>query len=239
MKIGLKEIVSQYLSSSDMSSHAFQRLYQIGIRGVREFNTDIFGAVKTVLLDVAPNKTVEFPEDCVTYLKVGYLDVNGNLICFARQRSFNHCHEENILSNSGRINSDFHNVWVNYYGENGFVNIAGSGSVFGTVGYTVEEEKNYIRLESGFSKSQIALEYISTGLDCDLDDYMIDVRASECFVCYIRWKDSQDNRKKFGRNEIEQLKREYYREKKLAKIKINPVRIADMQNVVQPNALLI
>jgi hypothetical protein len=82
VKIGLKTIIAELIDSKDSGSHEFRRLYNIGVRGVREFNTDVVGTFTTVLLDVAPNKTAALPEDYVAFSKVGIINDKGEILSF-------------------------------------------------------------------------------------------------------------------------------------------------------------
>lgn len=78
MKIGLKKIVANYLNTEDLTSHQFLRLYNIAKWGLdTEFNLDITGKLKTVILEVNPNKTVDLPCDYVSYTKIGQINSRG------------------------------------------------------------------------------------------------------------------------------------------------------------------
>ena len=79
-RIGLKTIVAELIDSKDSSSHEFRRMYNIGVRGVREFNTDIVGNFSTKLLDVNANKTADLPEDYVNYSKMGVINEKGEIV---------------------------------------------------------------------------------------------------------------------------------------------------------------
>ena len=71
------------------------------------------------------------------------------------------------------------------------------------------------------------LEYLSDGYDELADDYKIDVRAEEAFICYLRWKQATDLIKKFSASQIREYKNEYYRERKLAKMRINKALVSE------------
>ena len=85
MKVKLKELIGQYLSSADQSSHEFLRLWNIGVKGMKlEFNLDVTGSLKTVLLDVNANKTVELPCDYISYSKIGVMNHQGEVVTYKR-----------------------------------------------------------------------------------------------------------------------------------------------------------
>ena len=55
-KIGLKTLVAELIDAKDSSSQEFRRLYNIGVRGLREFNSDVVGTFVTALLPVKKNR---------------------------------------------------------------------------------------------------------------------------------------------------------------------------------------
>ena len=74
---------------------------------------------------------------------------------------------------------------------------------------------------------EMLLEYLSDGYDELADDYKIDVRAEEAFICYLRWQQAIDLIKKFSASQIREYKNEYYRERKLAKMRINKALVSE------------
>jgi len=254
MNIPLKTIIANFISSADLSEHQFMRLWNIGVMGARSFNLDISGRFKTVLLDVAANKTADLPTDYLTLSKLGVLNANGEVIPFRQNTALNALHAEytdqldnrntypaidpiNALTSPTR----FPFIWLNFTvsGSEGY-HLFGLGSGTGTVGeYKIDEECRTIFLSSDWPYSQIVLEYLSDGYDSECDDFVIDVKAEEAMMSYIRWKNAQDNRKKYSTGDVQYYKREFYNQKRLAKMRLNPVNISDMQAVFRSNIKLV
>lgn len=242
-KIPLKTIVAEFLDSSDQSSHQFRRLYNIGVRGMREFNMDIMGSFKTVVLDINPNKTAELPCDYLSYSKVGVINDKGEIATFKRNDQISLYGGMNFDSGNRdaglpEITSigDFTNpssypfLYYNFWSGGTSYNLFGLNSGTAVIGtFTIDDDNGIILFGNDMEYGQIVLEYLSDG--CEDEDYMVDVRASEAFVCYMRWKQSQDLVKKFPANVVREYKREYYRERKLAKMRINKVVISEIQDV--------
>jgi hypothetical protein len=82
-----------------------------------------------------------------------------------------------------------------------------------------------------FKWDKVLLEYLGDGFDCDCEDYMIDTRAGEALLAYMRWKSALDMPKKFGQAMIREYKSEYISEKKKAKMRINKINIADFDDM--------
>lgn len=241
-KKSVKKIVGEFLDSSDQSSHQFRRLYNIAARGMEEFTMDITGTFKTVVLDVSANKTVALPCDYVNYSKIGVINDKGEIATFKRNDQLSNYNAgidyinnrsqgaPTIESIGNWVNpTSFPFLYYNYWSSGISYNLFGLNSGTAQIGsYKLDEENGVILLGTNTDYAQIVLEYLSDGLDEAECDYFVDFRASEAFLCYIRWKNATDLRKKFTQTEIREYKREYYRERKLAKMRINRVIISEL-----------
>jgi len=241
MTRGLRQIIAQFLDSADQSSHQFRRLYNIGVRGCKEFNLDITGQFKTVLLPVNPNKTVTLPQDYLTYSKMGIVNERGEIITFTKNEQLSQYHAiytQQVERNEGvpeltTIGNyvaplPYPYLYSNYWNGGTSYNLFGLNS--GTANITefdIDEGAGVILLNQHTRYEEMLLEYLSDGYDELADDYKIDVRAEEAFICYLRWKQATDLIKKFSASQIRDYKNEYYRERKLAKMRINKALVSE------------
>ena len=241
MTRGLRQIIAQFLDSADQSSHQFRRLYNIGVRGCREFNLDITGQFKTVLLPVNPNKTVTLPQDYLTYSKMGIVNERGEIITFTKNEQLSQYHAiytQQVERNEGvpeltTIGNyvaplPYPYLYSNYWNGGTSYNLFGLNS--GTANITefdIDEGAGVILLNQHTRYEEMLLEYLSDGYDELADDYEIDVRAEEAFICYLRWKQATDLIKKFSASQVREYKNEYYRERKLAKMRINKALVSE------------
>jgi hypothetical protein len=245
MKIGLKKIVAELIDSKDSGSHEFRRLYNIGVRGIREFNTDITGTFVTKLLDVKANKTVELPDDYISYSKVGIINEKNEIVTLRFNNQLSDYNFSNELKNerfegvprvtsitnpSVPISSPF--VFYNFFISNQSYNLFGIGGAGQNIGeYKIDEDCGVIILGATFQYEKVLLEYLSDGMDCDADDYMVDSRASEALLAYIRWKSALDMPKKFGQGMIRDYKAEYKSERLKAKMRINKIVVSEFEDI--------
>lgn len=245
MKIPLKQITAELIDSKDSSSHEFRRLYNIGVRGIREFNTDITGTFVTKLLDVRANKTVELPEDYISYSKVGIINEKGEIITFRKNNQLSTFNENHTLKSerfedvpkvtsitnpSVPLSSPY--VFYNFFISNQSYNLFGIGGGGQNLGeYKVDEECGVIVLGSSFQYDKILLEYLSDGMDCEADDYMVDSRASEALLAYMRWKSALDMPKKYNQGIIREYKSEYKSERLKAKMRINKIVVSEFEDI--------
>jgi hypothetical protein len=244
MKIKLKEIIGQFLNSADQSSHEFLRLWNMGVWGMKtEFNLDITGVMKTVLLPVNANKTVDLPCDYISYSKIGVLNAKGEVVTYKRNDQLAKINKnkpsrlDGAPTDGSFYDSYLNNPYYNYY----YFNYTTSGSSYhlygldsGTVTlgtYTVDDSAKivYLGIENSY-ETQIVLEYLSDGYSENMDDYEIDVQAAEAMLCYLRWNDSKDS-KKYGSGEVQMNMKAYYNQKRLAKMRINKFVLNEMNDI--------
>lgn len=237
----LRDIVKNYIYSKDSSIHDFARLYNLASWGIKtEFNLDVWGGIKTVLLDVNANKTAELPCDYIGFSKIGVTNGKGEFVCFKRNEQLTEYHSEYFQTNSRTAGvptiNNFEQLSVNGdtlfdYNNFLFLNYAYSGTSFNLFGlgsgtvdygeYKINERSKIITFNPYFQYDNVLLEYLSDCSDEETGDYEVDVRAAEAVKCYVRWQDAIDIRKKYSQGTILSLKREFYNQKRLAKMRIN------------------
>lgn len=245
MKIPLKQIIAELIDSRDSSSHEFRRLYNIGVRGIREFNTDVVGTYTTKLLDVNANKTVDLPDDYVTYSKLGIINEKGEIVTLRlnnqlstynigrdlKSERFEDVPKITALTNPS-IPYSYPFVFFNFFISNQSFNLFGLGGGGQNMGdYKFDEECGVIVLGPNFKYEKILLEYLSDGMDCDANDYMVDSRAAEALLAYVRWKSSLDMPKKYGQGIIREYKAEFKSERLKAKMRINKFNVAEFEDM--------
>jgi hypothetical protein len=245
MKIPLKQIIAELIDSKDSSSHEFRRLYNIGVRGIREFNTDVVGTFTTKLLDVNANKTVDLPDDYITYSKIGIINEKGEIVTLRLNNQlsgYNDTHDlkadrfEGVPKITAVTNPSipysYPFVFYNFFISNQSYNLFGLGGGGQNIGdYKVDDEHGVIILGPHFQYDKILLEYLGDGMDCDANDYMVDSRAAEAILAYVRWKSSLDMPKKYGQGIIREYKAEFKSERLKAKMRINKINVSDFDDI--------
>jgi len=233
--IGLRQLVAEFLDSADQSSHQFRRMYNIGVRGSRAFNLDITGQMITVLLPVNVNNTVNLPVDYLTYSKMGIINERGEIITFTKNEQLSQYHA--IYQNETDRNAGvpelttignyvaplpYPYLYSNYWWGGTSYTLFGLNSGTAQIcDFDIDEGAGVILLNPKNKYPEILFEYLSDGYDETADDYQINSMAEEAFICYLRWKNSTDMVKKFSAGQVREYKNEYYREMRLAKMRIN------------------
>lgn len=239
MNINIREIVGQFLNSSEQSSHQFMRLYNMAVWGLKtEFNLDIVGRLVTRIIEVEPNKTAPLPSDYIAYSKLGVLNERGEVVTFKRNSGLS-----NILYGKNRTpdgtlvrgsvdplllqcNSPY---YYGFYDSDVSYTLFGLNSGTQTIGeYNIDEGSKTIFLSPDNHYTSLVLEYLSSGCYDEDEEFEVPVTAAEAMIAYLRWNNAKDQRKKFGFNEVMGLKREFYREKRLAKMRINKANLQEI-----------
>lgn len=242
-KISIKQLVLEYLNSKDEGDDRFRRLYRIAsLQGMRKFNMDITGEFKTVLLSISPNHTVPFPEDYLDYSMVGVVNSCGEGVPLRHNEDIVPIKQAflasknaivgvptlpNTVQQFGIPGGPF--FWLNYQNGSEYFHLYGVGGGPATVGeFSVDDNARCFLINPGFPYDSILVEYLTNGFDCECNNYMIHTFAADAFMAWLRWKDNID-KKGVSQATIRGLKLEWAAEKKMAKMRLNPVRVSEME----------
>jgi len=126
------------------------------------------------------------------------------------------------------------NYYYNYYYQGTSYNLFGADSGTPEVGsYKLDEGNGLIILDVHNHYSQVVLEYMSDGYDENSDDYEIDVKAEQAFMAFLRWKNAIDLRKKFSPRDVRDFRVDYYRERRMAAVRINQFILNELQDAAR------
>lgn len=245
-KVSIKQLISEYLNSKDEGSDRFRRLYRIAtLKGVREFNMDITGQFRTVLLYVNANHTVPFPDDYLDYSMIGIVNEQGEAVPLKHNEDIAPIKQAFLtqldavtqtpkLPNAIEyINTPgFPFFWLNYQWGGSWMHLYGLPGGRPKIGeFSVDDRARCFLINPHFKYDSILVEYLTNGYDCDCQDYMIHSFASIAFDQWLRWQDIIDNRKKASRADVEYERIRYGVEKKKAKLRLNQAHVNEMQDV--------
>jgi hypothetical protein len=135
------------------------------------------------------------------------------------------------------------------YTNDAYQNFSSNGSMFNLFGvrsnmeyngeFKVDDANGLILLDNDYSYDYIILEYLSNPTqDTDL---VIPIQAQEALIAWIRWKDIESMPASRRANQGEKItrKREYYRWRKIARARLNPLRLWDTNEVIRLNNNLV
>lgn len=186
----------------DLKDYAFRdhrRLLHLAAQGFTELNMFVINNVKSVLLPINENFTVDLPDDYIDYLKVG-VKINGKVWTLgynkeiALPREVNECGLTiaSIVECSSEITSNNFPQW-GFYFSNHFRNghyvgeLYGMGGGFNIAYYRIDPEKRQIVLTDSVPKGFVILEYLSSGVSAE-GATTVPLQAVSAVKEYVHWK---------------------------------------------------
>jgi len=239
--LGLAEVVYQYIDQAKLTTAEFRRLWTIGVRGVEEMGMDVHSTPKTVKLAVKANKTVDLPSDFIAFSKAGVLNADGEVATLRRNTDLTAYRidmADRLQNNTDNTDIETFRLqdlaYVNYYDGARYVNIFGVGAMLNSAGqFDISEDLGIIYLDNDFPYTYIILEYLSSPAD-DVD-YKIPIQVKEAVLSYIAWKDIEmlPSGRRVNISEKQIRRKEYYNQKRLARLRVNPVTPWDANEVIR------
>lgn len=253
--ISLDEIVKNILMKRGYSLHWYIDFLVYAKDGMREiaFDDGIF-TVKHIALPVTQaDNTVELPNDFQDYTRVsawvdGYLRPlieNNNLQLipnynedFEIQPYSNGIaiaapQQQNLLYNNNFLTPYWYMVNWNNFGEN-------TGRMFGGIGnyidgFRINKARNQIKIDDNLFIENIALEYISDGMDAD-SATQIDSYAQAAIEAYALWQLYLHNRT-YSQGEAETMYQHYIQERQILRARLSDLNIDNFKRIVQQNQI--
>ncbi len=206
----LKTMVAYALDEEDKSDGEQDKCWLLGFRGLEKLHYNIAAEPKTVRLTVNGNKTVNFPPDCVQWVKIGVLNQNGELNTLRVNKALSN-YADNNPNRVSLLTPDIVDGWVNnvsmpylnFYNNGLYQTLFGVGYA-GIVTYgecSVDELNNIIILNPTFQYPEIILEYVSAPQKDT--DYKVDTRLREAIIAFIKWKLKLGSRQEFYAEAVE------------------------------------
>lgn len=245
--IDINDCVNAYLDESEQNIHKHFKVSQLAFRAMDEMGIDFFYQIKSVKLPVNSNYTVTLPPGYLNYSKIGVLNSVGEVITLnldsklttyadllptrLQQTQDNTLFNWNSQANGG--------LFFNYWDGSTLGNLYGlpSGAPFvGT--FKVDNHNGVILLGENFQYSYIILEFLSSPVDGQT--YMVPIQFKEAIISYVRWKDiiSLPQGRKSNMGMINQRKRDYYNDRRIAIARYKPFRVQEAYQINLENQRL-
>lgn len=231
--IDLDEIIYEYISESEQSSHKYFRMWYIAFRGMEQLGIDFFYQIQSVKLPVSAAKTATLPSNYGNYSKVGILNSIGEIIPFTYNKNLSLFADTNSQRVS-KVQSDIYSTYYdanslcfyNYWDGSEFGNLYGvpSGGYNGT--FRIDEANQVIIFGSDFSYTDIVLEY--TALPKDGEKYFVPRIFRQALISWIAWNDiaNMPIRRGVAQN-IAQREARFYNERRLARARYRPFHLEE------------
>lgn len=194
--VPLKQVVALFSDQYDKSEGDQDRYWLLGMRGLVVLNQDVSALPKTVRLPVQMNKTVPYPTDCLTWIKVGLMNERGEVNTLKINKALTTYRDTNPNRLNALANPDITsginalaglNTFVNGFDNGNYVNYYGIRGGLVQYGECRMDDKNrVVILPPDFPYSSILFEHISLP---EMDpDFTVDIVFQEAIIAFIAWK---------------------------------------------------
>lgn len=226
--VPLKRIVSYTLDETKQSIGSFDECWVLAFRALVDMLFDVTAEAITVRLPVSGNKTVAFPSDFLSWIKIGILNDNGEVSTLKINDALT-TYKDTNPNRLEKLTSDITDsiplllnnpYYFNYYYNGQYQPLFGVGG--GLVQYgecRIDDKNNLIVLPPDFRFGSIVLEYISSPQKNG--DYQVPIIAQEAIISFIKWKSKQGTREEYIAEKINTRRR--MPKKKVSLQKINQI----------------
>lgn len=192
----LKNIVAETLALSGSPKSKYYVFFQTATNIVRDLNLFHLRNSKRVLVDMDGNNTISFPSDYLGLISLG-VPINGKLWVFGKDNDLL------AIATTDPVYS-----WEDAIDEKSTVSFGARGGKNQWYFKIDEENKRFVF--NGAERSEVILEYVSSGLDATAAT-SIPLIAKQSVVSYILWRDALMNEKTYY-NRTELLRVDHERE---------------------------
>lgn len=202
--VPLKTIVSYLVDETEQSIGSFDRAWVLAFRGLIDMLFDVTAQAITVRLPILGNKTVPFPSDYLSWVKIGILNENGEVSTLKINNALTTLKDTNP-NRLEKLTADITEAaplllgspfYLNYYYNNTYQPLFGVGG--GLIQYgecRVDDQNNLIIFPPDFRFDSIILEYISSPQKNG--DYAVPIIAQEAIIAFVKWKSKSGSRDEY------------------------------------------
>ena len=246
--VTLEDIVNNFIMSGQDDDYTvnvdrYKILFQAR-RAFRELYFDVVQEIKAVALELSPQLNVVLPQDYVNYVRVSWLDDQGELHAMAENRNISLAadylqdnsynllfdNEGNILE--GTNTPSLKNNSYSFCKPNFNPNVDLSKS-FTNGTFKLDKNNGFIKFGSEVFGKIIVLEYLSDGLFTNAEgstDLKIHKFAETSVYDWIYWK-LIERRRNVPANEKTRSRKEWFNSRRLAKRRIKTIRAEELRQV--------
>ena len=222
------------MDDSDHVANVSDRaIHNLAKRGMREIGFDIEKELRTAVVEVQANDTVDLPYDFVDLCKIGLITEDGVIVALIAN--------ENITALPATASSvgeddDFDTLIFENYLHNGSLGrLYGIGGGHAPAHYRLNLGENRIELGGATNLSEVVLEYISD--PAKLENPEVHIYAEEALRCYMYYK-LIERKSGVPANEKARARTEYYNELRKARARLSTFSKENALATIRKNFML-
>lgn len=235
--VTLREVINDFKVTIEDADHiansSDRALHNLAKRGMREIGFDIEKELRTKVVEVQANDTVDLPSDFVDLCKIGLITEDGVIVALIAN--------ENITalpatSSSVGEDDDFDTLIFENYLHNGSLGrLYGIGGGHAPAHYRLNLGENRIELGGASGLSEVVLEYISD--PAKLENPEVHIYAEEALRCYMYYK-LIERKSGVPANEKARARTEYYNELRKARARLSTFSKENALATIRKNFML-
>lgn len=233
-KVKLDEVVSSLLNEMDSSVHTRRRLFDIGVDVLRTLNMDVKGRIRTTIITVNSNQTLSYPHDYINWIKIGVPNASGEIATFSKNKQLSLYNTDGNRSVTVPTTPDdwsIYNEYRNYNLDGSMYNLFGLGGDSPIAKFREDDENMCFAFEATFPYNEVVLEYLSNQIDDD-GEFWVDERIEDAVKAGIYHRAIR-RLKNIPIYEKKEAEREWIKQKRMAKARVNPFRLSEANDVTR------
>lgn len=237
----IDKIVRGVLLQRRWPMHFYVECVAYAQRCFEELHFDTLGNVRTALLPITNYSAAVLPCDYLDYCKIGIV-CNQQIRPLSAGSGYNRLNNFDAVGNkipypsdddylSGLFGFGYY-TWFNDKMEATGGNYGSKGNLTQT--FKVIKERNEIQLNNCLDATDVILEYISDGSECD-NATKITPYAKATIEAYILWK-YKENSRSYSEYERERAKQEYINQHRMLRGRQSKLTASDIKAIFRRNA---
>jgi len=231
--ITLDSCITDYIDEAELSIHKYSKCFNLAFRAMDDLGIDFFYQIRTIVVPINENKTVNIPSNCLKIVKVGALNKAGEVVSLNVNSSLTSYSDlfknriaklESLAPPDSLVNLNSNpSAFNNFWNDNTFSTLYGLPSGAPFIGqYKVDDANGVIVLDPYFSYEYLVLECVVSPKEGQ--EYYVPIQFRESIIAWLSWKDikSMPNTRKGSLGDKRDRKHDYYNERRLAIAKYKP-----------------
>jgi hypothetical protein len=233
--VGLDECINGYLSESEQGIHKFFKVWQLAFRVMTELGLDFFYQIQSYKLPINSNLTVDLPNNCLKWTKIGVLNSVGEIIPLKYNEKLTgygqfsadrlQKTQDNTLPNLYQYNAP---IWYNWWNGSTFQTLYGLPSGAPFVGsFKVDENTGVILLNENFPYDYLMVECIASPQEGQ--PYYIPIQFKEAMISGLAWLDirSIPSSRRGNLGDKMSRRKEFYNQRRLGWARYRPLHLEE------------
>lgn len=221
-QVKLEEVVSSFLLTNDLGKAEYSKLYQIGIKGIRDLSMDATGQAKRYDIHLDRSLSGDLPSDFINDTKVFVKGDQGAGLLKDNTLGNEEEYDEEVFEGC-HDHIDFGDMDFDREPKYGEAGIDWIGR------YKIDRGRSKLYVNPDFCYSCVTLEYLGRPTVTAAGEWLLDDIEVEAVEAYMRWKYNLDKRS-VGPYEKRLYEQQYKKERRKARTRAKNITRGQLQH---------